>query len=143
MRIADGLMVVLGIAGLIGVRMLEDRLFYDPFLDYFHEVGTQAEFPEFDWGRLIASHFFRFLLNLLFSLVIVYFLFKRKDWTVQAAVLICLVFSITFPMYLYCISVKFEPGDLISFYLRRFVIQPLVVLLIIPIFYYRKRLLKS
>ncbi|MEN2436447.1 exosortase F system-associated protein [Weeksellaceae bacterium A-14] len=143
MRIADGLMVVVGIAGLIGVRVVEDRIFYDPFLEYFHEAGTHAVFPDFDWWKLISGCFFRFGLNLLFSLVIVFFLFKRKDWTVQAAVLICMVFAITFPLYLYCISTKFEVGYLISFYLRRFVIQPLVVLLIIPMFYYRKQLQKS
>ena len=143
MRIVDGLMVVLGIAGLIGVRAVEDHIFYDPFLEYFHEAGTNAVFPDFVWGKLFASHLFRFGLNLLFSLVIIYFLFKRKDWTVQAAVLICLVFVITFPLYLYCISTKFEVGYLISFYLRRFVIQPLVVLLIIPMFYYRKQIQKS
>ena len=143
MRIVDWLMAFLGIAGLIGVRVVEDRIFYDPFLEYFHEAGTNAVFPDFVWGKLIISYFFRFGLNLLFSMVIVYFLFKRKDWTVQAAVLICLVFVITFPLYLYCISTKFEVGYLISFYLRRFVIQPLAILLIIPMFYYRKRLQES
>jgi len=52
----------------------------------------------------------------------------------QAAALIFLVFLITFPIYLYCIHTKFEVGYLFSFYVRRFVIQPLVVLLIIPMF---------
>ena len=60
----------------------------------------------------------------------------------QAVVLMLLVFAITFPIYLYCIHTKFEIGYLFSFYMRRFVIQPLILLLIIPLFYYRKQQLR-
>ena len=50
-----------------------------------------------------------------------------------------IVFAITLPIYLYCIHTKFEIGYLFSFYMRRFVIQPLILLVIIPLFYYRKK----
>nr|WP_295221722.1 exosortase F system-associated protein [uncultured Chryseobacterium sp.] len=53
------------------------------------------------------------------------------------------MFLITFPIYLYCIYDRFETGYLFSFYMRRFVIQPLILLLIIPMFYYRKHLDKK
>jgi hypothetical protein len=33
---------------------------YDPFLEYFHEAGTHAVFPDFDWWKLISGCFFRF-----------------------------------------------------------------------------------
>ncbi|WP_280703935.1 exosortase F system-associated protein [Chryseobacterium sp. BIGb0186] len=59
----------------------------------------------------------------------------------QGAILILIIFAITFPIYLYCISDKFEIGRLFSFYMRRFVIQPLILLLIIPLFYYRKQMM--
>ena len=36
--------VALCVAGLIGVRYLENILFYDPFLDYFANTGNPA-FP--------------------------------------------------------------------------------------------------
>lgn len=143
MKILSWFLVLAGIAGLIAVRALEDKIFYDPFLNYFHESNKKALIPDFEWGELIISHIFRFLLNLIFSLVIVHFMFKNKKWTMQAATLIFLVFLITFPIYLYCIHTKFEIGYLFSFYVRRFVIQPLVVLLIIPMFYYRKQLEKK
>lgn len=141
MRILSWLFVVLGICGLIGVRMFEDRIFYDPFLNYFHEAVQDIAFPEFEWGKLIASHIFRFVLNLFFSCIIIHFMFKKKEWTIQGAVLITIIFVITFPIYLFCIYNKFEMGYLFSFYMRRFVIQPLILLLIIPLFYYRKQML--
>ena len=137
------LLVILGIFGLIGVRMVEESLFYDPFLNYFHAADKNAQFPDFEWAKLIINYIFRFSLNLILSAFVVHLVFKNKEWTMQAVVLMLLVFAITFPIYLYCIHTKFEIGYLFSFYMRRFVIQPLTLLLIIPLFYYRKQLLRK
>jgi len=134
--------VALCVAELIGVRYLENVLFYDPFLKYFASTSTNPAFPQFEWTRLIGSHLFRFLLNLIFSLGIVHFLFLNKKWTFQAMVLITLSFIIFFPIYLYSVYTEFSFGNLFSFYIRRFVIQPLPILLIVPLFYYRKNLIK-
>ncbi len=141
MKILSWFLVFVGVCGLVGVRMIEDSIFYDPFLNYFHEANKNVIFPEFEWGKLIVSHIFRFVLNLFFSCIIIQFLFKNKEWTVQGAVLITIIFAITFPIYLYCIYDRFEIGYLFSFYMRRFVIQPLILLLIVPLFYYRKQML--
>ncbi|MFY1045323.1 exosortase F system-associated membrane protein [Chryseobacterium sp. GP-SGM7] len=141
MKILSWFLVFFGICGLVGVRMLEDRIFYDPFLNYFHEADQLLAFPGFEWGKLVASHLFRFVLNLIFSCIIIHFMFRNKEWTIQGAVLISIIFVITFPIYLYCISDQFEIGYLFSFYMRRFVIQPIILLLIIPLFYYRKQIL--
>lgn len=133
----------LAVAGLIGVRVVEAQLFYDPFRDFFLQADKHAVFPSFKWGLLVLNYFFRFILNLLFSAAIVQILFNDKRWTLQAVVLIAGVFAITLPIYLYCISTSFEVGYLFSFYMRRFVIQPLILLLIIPLFYYRRHGLVS
>lgn len=140
MKFLNWFLVALGIFGLISVRIFEEQLFYDPFLNYFHEANKDAHFPDFVWGKLIWNYLFRFFLNLIISATVIYFIFKNKDWTFQAIVLMVLVFVITFSLYLYCIHTKFEIGYLFSFYMRRFVIQPLILLLIIPLFYYRKHL---
>lgn len=132
-------LVFVAVFGLIGIRGLEDKIFYDPFLYYFKSADHYAIFPKFDWLRLILSYLFRFILNAFFSLWIIHFLFQNKEWTKQALVLIILLFVIVFPIYLLCIYDEFRFGYLFSFYIRRFVIQPLTLLLIIPIFYYRKR----
>ena len=141
MRFLIHFYIVIGIAGIVSVRIFEDQLFYDPFLNFFHEATKNASFPEFDWVKLIISHFLRFVLNLIFSCIIIHFIFKNKEWTAQGALLMIIIFAITFPIYLYCISDRFEIGYLFSFYMRRFVIQPLILLLIIPLFYYRKQML--
>lgn len=141
MKILNWFLVFLGVCGLFGVRMLEDQIFYDPFLSYFHEANKNISFPGFEWGKLVLSYVFRFILNLFFSCVIIHFLFKNKEWTIQGALLMTIVFAITFPIYLYCVYDRFDVGYLFSFYMRRFVIQPLILLLIVPLFYYRKQIL--
>ena len=140
MKLINWLGVLAGFLGLIGVRMAEDAIFYDPFLKFFRAADDRAVFPDFEWVKLVISYIFRFSLNLLFSLIVVHFIFKNKRWTIQAAVLILMVFAITLPVYLYCVYTRFEIGYLFSFYMRRFVIQPLILLLIIPLFYYRKKM---
>lgn len=143
MKLLKWFLVALGVFGLIAVRMLEDRLFYDPFQAYFHLANEHAIFPNFEWSPLIFGYIFRFFLNLALSTFIVHIIFNNKRWTLQAAVLIIVVFLITFPIYLYCIHTRFEIGYLFSFYMRRFVIQPLILLLIIPLFYYRSHLAQA
>ena len=138
MKLLKWILVAMPILGLIGVRFLEDQLFYDPFQAYFHLSNKHALFPDFNWVPLILNYLFRFGLNLVLSAAVIYLIFRNKQWTVQAIVLMLIVFAITFPIYLYCIHTKFEIGYLFSFYMRRFVIQPLILLLIIPMFYYRK-----
>lgn len=143
MKILNWILVFVGILGLVSVRFLEDKIFYDPFLAFFKGNYKVAQIPEFLWGKLIISHFFRFFLNLFFSAVVIHFMFLNKKWTLQAVVLITVAFLFFFPIYLWCLYTKMEIGYLFTFSVRRFVIQPIILLLIIPIFYYRKKLMKN
>ena len=143
MKILNWILVFVGILGLVSVRFLEDKIFYDPFLAFFKGDYKVAQIPEFLWGKLIISHFFRFFLNLFFSAVVIHFMFLNKKWTLQAVVLITVAFLFFFPIYLWCLYTKMEIGYLFTFSVRRFVIQPIILLLIIPIFYYRKKLMKN
>lgn len=143
MKILNWILVFAGILGLVSVRFLEDKIFYDPFLAFFKGNYKVAQIPEFLWGKLIISHFFRFFLNLFFSAVVIHFMFLNKKWTLQAVVLITVAFLFFFPIYLWCLYTKMEIGYLFTFSVRRFVIQPIILLLIIPIFYYRKKLMKN
>ena len=143
MKILNFILVFAGILGLISVRSLEDKIFYDPFLEFFKADYKVAQVPDFIWGKLMLSHFFRFALNLIFSAIVVHFMFLNKKWTIQAVFLMAVAFLFFFPIYLWCLYIKMEIGYLFTFSVRRFVIQPIILLLIIPIFYYRKKLGKS
>lgn len=143
MKILNWIFVFAGILGLIFVRFLEDKIFYDPFLIFFKGDYKVAQIPEFITWKLVLSHIFRFVLNLFFSAIVVHFMFLNKKWTLQAVLLIAIAFLFFFPIYLWCIINKMEIGYLFTFSVRRFVIQPIILLLVIPIFYYRKKLGKN
>ena len=136
-KILNWLFVFVGILGLISVRFLEDKIFYDPFLAFFKGDYKVSTIPDFGSVKL------RFLLNLFFSAVVVHFMFLNKKWTLQAVALMTIAFLFFFPIYLWCLFSKMEVGYLFTFSVRRFVIQPVILLLIIPIFYYRKKLGKN
>lgn len=79
MKILNWFLVIVGVFGLVGVRMLEDQIFYDPFLNFFHEGNKDIPFPEFEWGKLIISHIFRFVLNLFFHVLSFIFYLKIRN----------------------------------------------------------------
>ncbi len=143
MKILNWILVFAGILGLVSVRFLEDKIFYDPFLEFFKGDYKVSQIPDFITWKLLLSHIFRFLLNLFFSVVVVHFMFLNKKWTLQAVALMTIAFLFFFPIYLWCLYSKMEIGYLFTFSVRRFVIQPIILLLIIPIFYYRKKLGKD
>ena len=143
MKILNWILVFIGILGLVSVRFLEDKIFYDPFLEFFKGDYKVSQIPDFIAWKLLLSHIFRFLLNLFFSAVVVHFMFLNKKWTLQAIALMTIAFLFFFPIYLWCLFSKMEIGYLFTFSVRRFVIQPIVLLLVIPIFYYRKKLGKN
>ncbi len=130
------LLLLLSVLGLVGIRVLEDNIFYDPFLAFFQGNYKSGTPPVFNGSSLIASHILRFGLNLLFSAGVIYGLFGslKKLW--QTVFLMGIVFALIFPLYYFSIANEMKLGTLYTFYLRRFVIQPLILLLIIPVFYY-------
>ena len=60
MKILSCLIVFFAVFGLIGVRILEDQIFYDPFFNYFHIANKHAHFPDFEWFKLIINYVLRF-----------------------------------------------------------------------------------
>ncbi|WP_256387078.1 exosortase F system-associated protein [Flavobacterium sp. 140616W15] len=65
---------------LVGVRAFESQLFYDPFLVYFERDYEVLPLPEFDSLRLFFGLLFRYTLNTILSLGIIYVLLKKLKW---------------------------------------------------------------
>jgi exosortase F-associated protein len=120
------------------IRVYEDSLFYDPFLNYFKSDFTALPLPVYDSVRLFISLLFRYGLNTALSLGLIFSLFKDVEMVKFAAILyafffVVLIFSLYATIYFYE-----EHNNLLLFYVRRFLIQPIFILLFIPGFYYQK-----
>jgi exosortase F-associated protein len=133
--------VVLGLSlfGLVLIRALEESLFYDPFLAFFKSDFKNSALPIFETVPLFLGLIFRYSLNTIVSLVILYCLFKQKQllrFSVQLYLLVLLALLFVFFGMLFLVD---PPNYLVLFYVRRFLIQPILLLLFIPAFYLQYR----
>ena len=133
--------MIIGFLGilLIMIRAFEDNLFYDPFIVFFQEEFEKISIPEFDNFSLLMSHVFRYFLNTIISLAILFVFFK--DWQIikLSTILYSTLFIVLVVLYFYFINFNLEDNYFTTFYIRRFLIQPLLIFILIPAFYYHKR----
>lgn len=128
---------------LVLVRKFETELFYDPFLAYFKGDFYNAEFPDYDLTKIIWSILFRYFLNSIISIGIIWFLFWNINYLKISAIILLIFLIIFLPVYIYFIENQFHMGENIGFYIRRFLIQPLLLLVLIPAFFYQRQKLKE
>ncbi len=139
-RIVIALLLVLLLAL---VRIFEHALFYDPFAYYFESDYLNLTFPEYDNLKLFLSLASRYALNTFISLAIIYVLFKDKPLVQFAAWLYGVFFVFLIGSFFGLITFTGNENNFVIFYVRRFLIQPLFVLLFVPAFYYQKRMMKN
>jgi exosortase F-associated protein len=123
---------------LILIRAFESQLFYDPFLFYFSGDYLKMPLPAFNSGLLFLGLLFRFSLNSIFSLGILFLLFKDRGMILFTAVLYVLLFVILITAFFFIVYFFKSDENLLLFYVRRFLIQPLFVIVFVPAFYFQK-----
>jgi len=132
--------VLLLFAVLASIRFFENTLFYDPLIVFFKGDYRSMELPSLQLPKLMLHTAFRFWLNTIISLGILWFAFWDKG---------VLKFSVYFYMILFCVLALWmfvfiqqatpQSDYQILFYVRRFLIQPIFLLSLLPAFYYHKR----
>ena len=128
-------LILIGI--LVIIRAFENNLFYDPFLNYFKDDYTMNPIPIYNPVKLFFSLGFRFYLNSIISLALLYLVFKDSKIIKFSTLLYIVLGSILMISFLFIL--KFFPTEKMTiFYLRRFIIQPIFLILFIPAFYYQK-----
>lgn len=124
---------------LVLIRAYEDSLFYDPFLNYFKMDYYNLPLPEIDNLQLFFGLFFRYFLNSSISLAIIYVLFKDVEAVKFASILYLIFFVILVIIFFFVLFYIGETNKMALFYVRRFIIQPIFLLLFLPAFYYQKQ----
>lgn len=128
---------------LILVRAFRANLFYDPFIHYFEHDYLHLPIPEYDTLKLFFNIFLRYTINTIISLAIIYLAFQKKGlvrFSVKFYIAAFIGLSIT---YYILLKIGFQNGYLFGFYVRRFLIHPVFVLVLLPAFYYQKKLVRS
>lgn len=124
---------------LVLIRVFEDQLFYDPFLNYFKTEYAHLPFPKINIIKLFFSLGIRFYLNSVVSLFLLYVLFADKPLVKFSALLYMILGSILMISFIFVLTFFAEESKMTLFYIRRFLIQPIFILLFIPAFYYQKK----
>lgn len=132
--------VVLIVVLLIAIRAFEHTIFYDPFLKYFKQEYAHLPFPQIQIVKLFFSLGFRYYLNSVLSIGLLYVLFKDKKFTKFSILLYMILGSILMISFFFVLQFFGEESKMTLFYIRRFIIQPIFLLLFIPAFYYQKRM---
>ena len=120
------------------VRGFATDLFYDPLIEYFQNDYLYTTIPEINTWHLVVDLLFRYTLNSLISLGIIWLLFQRKDYVKLSGFFLMVAFMVLIIVFVFLLKDKFESGYLLPFYIRRFIIHPLFLLLLLPAFYYQK-----
>ncbi|MDP2088781.1 MAG: exosortase F system-associated protein [Flavobacteriaceae bacterium] len=130
------IIVFVGILALI--RGLAGAVFYDPLLIFFKYDYLNSTLPDTDFLKLIIHIFFRYSLNSSVSLAIIYLVFVKRD-IVLFSIWIFIIGFVVFAIPYYFIITNYNKENyLLLFYVRRFLIQPILLLFLLPAFYYQK-----
>lgn len=123
---------------LIVLRAVASKLFYDPLISYFKNDYLYAKLPEINNWKLIINMLFRYVANTLVSLVVIWLLFQKQELLKFSVFFFLVAFIILITIFFFLLKNNFESGYLLPFYVRRFIIHPMFLLLLLPAFYYQE-----
>lgn len=123
---------------LILIRAFENELFYDPYLAFFKNDYLHIDSPRREIFKLTMFTILRYVLNSGISLGIIYLFFKDKSIVRFSTFIYAIALLVLILPFLYFVIHPKQEDYYIFFNIRRFLIQPLVLLLLVPAFYYYK-----
>ena len=123
---------------LVAVRGFEDILFYDPYLTFFENDYLYIDSPRREVAKLVLNTTLRFALNTIISLGILYLIFKDKSILKFSALVYAIAYVLLLIPFLYFVINPKQEDYYLFFNIRRFLIQPIILILLFPAFYYYK-----
>ena len=131
--------VIVLVAFLFMIRAFEAQLFYDPLIVYFQNDYLYAKMPEINIWKLVIDLLFRYTLNSLITIAIVYLAFDKKKYIKFTGFFLMSAFISLLIVFVFLVKSEFQFGYLFPFYIRRFLVHPLFLLILVPAFYYHSK----
>lgn len=138
MRYKKYILLFLLFGALVLIRFFENELFYDPYLTFFHNDYLYIDSPRRELVKLTLFATLRFVMNTAISLGILYVVFKDKSVVKFSGLVFIAAYVILISLFLYFVIHPKQEDYYIFFNIRRFLIQPLLLILLLPAFYYHK-----
>ena len=124
---------------LVAIRAFEDVLFYDPYLTFFENDYLYIDSPRREVAKLILNTTLRYVLNTMISLGILYFVFKDKGVIRFSMFIFFLAYALLMIPFSYFVINPKQEDYYLFFNIRRFLIQPIILIILLPAFYYQKQ----
>lgn len=110
---------------------------YDPLTKFFGSIYMQNGFPSLNKLQYFITLCIRYTVNTGVSLLIIYLFFSKKEIVILALKIYIVVFLILNILFFLEFEFNFTNSYLVLFYVRRFLIHPLLLLVLLPAFYYQ------
>jgi len=120
------------------IRYFENELFYDPYLSFFENDYLYMDNPRREVFKLTVFTTLRYVLNSGISLGILYVFFRDRNIIKFSAFVYAVAYVVLLVLYLYFVLNPRKEDYYLFFNIRRFLIQPIILLLLLPAFYYNK-----
>lgn len=133
--------LLLGILGLGTVYVLKDNLNPWTWLQGYHEVwrdGTD-NMSTFPVGMVVLNKTLRYVLNDLFSILIIHGLFQNRQYTRFAFGVLLFGLIVLLPTYYVLVYNTPEGHNSMVSNIHRIVLNPVLMMLLIPYFYFLER----
>ena len=125
------------VIGFVLIRIYQNELFHDPLIQFYKSNFQNAIFPELEFWRYNLSLIFRYILNTTISLAVIWILFQKRNYVQFSAFLYVVIFIICVVAF-WIIEHNITSDNFMKlFYIRRFLIQPILIILLIPAFYFQ------
>ncbi|MCB0460774.1 MAG: exosortase F system-associated protein [Flavobacteriaceae bacterium] len=128
---------------LVLVRAFGDQYLYDPFTSYFQNDYLYNNIPKYDTLFMFFNLFVRYFINAVISLMIIYVAFHKKPLVIFSIKFYAIAFVVLAILYYLSLRAGMGNGYLFTFYVRRFLIHPMFILILLPAFYYHQRILSK
>ena len=116
MRMILRIVLILFFFGLLFfVRAFELELFYDPLNSYFQNEYLYREIPSINRWKLLSNLFYRYTLNSLISIGIIYLIFRNKKMINFLLLFFTVAFILLIILFFISIRNNLEEGYLFSF----------------------------
>jgi len=124
---------------LVLIRLFEQKWFNDGLIVFFHHDYLTEKLPSVSLKNIILTDSIRYWLNAFISVMILNIFFSQKDLNKFLGFIYAGTYLVLLVLFIYFLK-HYEAGKYLGlFYVRRFLIQPLLLFILLPALLYQQK----
>jgi len=125
---------------LVLIRLFEFDWFNDGLILFFRHDYLTEKLPWVPLNVVVLTDSIRYWLNAVISIMILNLFFRHKDLIKFLAIIYTVAYLVLIALFIYFLK-HYEAGNYLGlFYVRRFLIQPLLLFILLPALWYQQKI---